>query len=100
MNEKVTNPNDFKVVSFHNLTDFGFTPDMACMYDGRPIHGPKGGPGISAGETVTVPYHVGKQLSINLAKVALTKTAPAVDPAGVPTGVQSRARIQNRWFPV
>lgn len=87
MNEKVVNPNDYKVVSFHNSTDFGFTPEMGCMYDGRNINGALGGPGIRAGETMVLPYHVGKQLSINLAKVSFNRKAPAVDPAGIPTGV-------------
>lgn len=84
---KVSNPNDHRVVSFRNSTDFGFTPTMGCMYDGRPINGSQGGPGINAGESLTVPYHIGRQLAVNLAKIAITKTAPAVDPAGIPTGV-------------
>lgn len=86
-NPVVSNPNDFKVVRFTNKTDFGFTPEMGCMYDGRPIFGITGAPGVNAGESLTVPYHIGQQLAINLAKVALTKTAPSVDPAGIPTGV-------------
>lgn len=87
MNPTVSNPNDFKVVSFHNSTDFGFLPEMGCMFDGRPINGKNGSPGIDAGETVVLPYHIAHRLAVNLAKVALTKTAPAVDPAGIPTGV-------------
>lgn len=87
MNPQASNPNDFKVVSFHNNTDFGFTPDMGCMYDGRPINGKTGAPGIAAGETMTLPYHIGHQLALNLAKVALVRSAPSTDPAGIPTGV-------------
>lgn len=87
MSNQVQNPNDFKVVSFHNSTEFGFTPDMGCMYDGRAINGKNGSPGIDAGETVVLPYHIGHQLALNLAKVSLTRTAPSVDPAGIPTGV-------------
>lgn len=86
-NPVVSNPNDFKVVSFHNSTDFGFTPDMGCMFDSRPINGKNGSPGIDAGETVVLPYHIGHQLALNLAKVAFTRSAPSVDPAGIPTGV-------------
>lgn len=86
-NPVVVNPNDFKVVLFTNTTDFTFTPEMGCMYDSRPIFGISGAPGINAGETMTLPYHVGHQLAINLAKVALTRSAPSVDPAGIPTGV-------------
>lgn len=85
---KVSNPNDLKVVSFHNSTDFGFTPEMGCMYDGRPITGVNGLPGIEAGEKITLPYHVGHRLATNLAKRVLnTSQAASVDPAGIPTGV-------------
>lgn len=88
MQTQVSNPNDFKVVSFHNSNDFGFTPDMGCMYDGRPINGKNGSPGIDAGETIVLPYHIGRQLSINLAKrVFNTSQSATVDPAGIPTGV-------------
>lgn len=86
-NPKVSNPNDFKVVSFHNAEEFGFTPEMGCMYDGRGINGKNGSPGIDAGETVILPYHIGQQLALNLAKIAMTRRAPDVDPAGIPTGV-------------
>ncbi len=88
MNEKVVNPNDFKVVAFHNLTEFDFTSDMGCMYDGRAINGGSGAPGVQAGETVILPYHVGHQLAVNLAKRVLNTSLPAtVDPKGIPTGV-------------
>lgn len=86
-NAPVSNPNDYKVVSFHNSTDFGFTPELGCMYDGRAINGKNGSPGIDAGETMVLPYHVAHQLALNLAKIAITKSAPSVDPAGIPTGV-------------
>lgn len=86
-NPILTNPNDFKVVSFHNSTDFGFTPSMGCMYDGRAINGKTGAPGIDAGETVVLPYHIAHQLALNLAKISITKSSPSVDPAGIPTGV-------------
>ncbi len=87
MSEQVSNPNDYKVVAFHNKTDFRFTPDMGCMFDGRPINGTTGQPGIDAGESLTVPYHIGHQIALNLAKIAITKSAPLVDTAGIPTGV-------------
>lgn len=87
MNPKVSDPNDHKIVSFHNSTDFGFTPEMGCMFDGRSINGKNGSPGIDAGETVMLPYHIGHRLATNLAKVAMTKTAPLTDAAGIPTGV-------------
>lgn len=58
------------------------------MYDGRAVNGAKGSPGIDAGETVVLPYHVGNRLAINLAKRVLnTSIAATVDAQGVPTGV-------------
>lgn len=86
-NPIVSNPNDYKVVEFHNPTDFTFTPEMGCMYDGRPIFGITGAPGINAGESLTLPYHIGHRLAINLAKIVQLKRAPALDAAGIPTGV-------------
>lgn len=86
-NAPVSNPNDFKVVEFHNKTDFTFTPEMGCMFDGRPISGKTGAPGINAGESMTLPYHIGHRLATNLAKVVMVRKAPATDPAGIPTGV-------------
>ena len=88
LNAVQSNPNDFKVVSFHNSGSFNFTPDMGCMYDGRAINGKSGNPGIEAGETMILPYHVGHLLAQNLAKRVLnTSPAATVDPAGIPTGV-------------
>lgn len=88
INSQISNPNDFKVVSFHNSTTFGFTPEMGCMYDGRAINGKSGNPGIEAGETMILPYHVGHLLAQNLAKRVLnTSPAATVDAAGIPTGV-------------
>lgn len=82
-----SSPNDFKVVDFTNSTDFTFTPEMGCMFDGRPIFGITGALGINAGESLKVPYHIGNRLAINLAKYVMVKRAPIVDPAGIPTGV-------------
>lgn len=86
-NPVVSNPNDFKVVSFHNSENFGFTPEMGCMYDSRPINGKSGQPGIAAGETMVLPYHVGHLLARNLAKRVLNTSEGAKDTPGVPTGV-------------
>lgn len=93
MAEPQTNPNDHRVVTFRNSTDFTFTPEMGCMYDGRAIQGPKSAlgenpfGGIDAGEQMVLPYHIANLLARNLAKVSMTKQAPSVDPAGIPTGV-------------
>lgn len=86
-NQPVSNPNDYKVVEFRNSTDFTFTPEMGCMYDGRPIFGITGAPGVNAGESLTLPYHIGYRLAENLAKMVQLRRAPATDPAGIPTGV-------------
>lgn len=86
METKQVNPNDFKVVQFTNKTDFTFTPDMGCMYDGRPISGITGAPGINGGESMTLPYHIGRQLSVNLAKIVKLRRAPTTDEVGNPVG--------------
>lgn len=70
-NPTVNNQNDFKVVEFHNSTDFTFTPEMGCMYDGRPISGISGSVGIKEGETTTLPYHIAHRIAENLAKYVL-----------------------------
>jgi hypothetical protein len=88
MQQTENSNNDFRVVSFHNSTTFDFTPELGCMYDGRAINCNSGKPGIQAGETMIVPYHVGKVLAQNLAKRVLnTSPAAIVDASGVPTGV-------------
>jgi hypothetical protein len=79
-NPIVSNQNDFKVVEFHNSTDFDFTPEMGCMYDGRPIFGISGAKGILAGERINLPYHIGHRLAVNLAKQAQIRLAPPHDP--------------------
>lgn len=87
-NPQVSNPKDHVVVTFHNNVEFGFTPEMGCMYDGRAIHGRNGLPGLEPGESKLLPYHVGQRLAINLAKRILnTSPAATVDAQGVPTGV-------------
>lgn len=85
MAEMHNNPNDFKVVTFHNKTDFDFTPEMGAMYDGRPIFGISGAPLIKAGESIVLPYHIGNLLARNLAKCVMVRQAPP-DMPGIPTG--------------
>lgn len=84
-NGTTSNPNDYKVVTFTNKTDFAFTPELGCMYDSRPIFG-KSGASIEIGESVVLPYHVGNLLARNLAKAAMNRNA-GTDAAGIPTGV-------------
>ena len=87
MNQETSNPKDYQVVSFHNNTDFRFTPEMGCMYSGRAINDMTGEAGIGAGVTMTVPYHIGHQLALNLAKAVMVKGAPIKDAADKPQGV-------------
>lgn len=82
-----TNQNEYKVVTFFNKTDFDFTPELGAMYDSRPVFGISGDPCIKAGESVTLPYNVGKLLAQNLAKAMMVKNAPQLDASGIPTGV-------------
>lgn len=87
MNENPQNPNDFKVVSFHNSEDFGFTPEMGCMFNGIAINGNQGGPGINIGETMVLPYHIAHRIATNLAKHVMTRAAsstPQLDAQGQP----------------
>lgn len=101
MNQDSTyNPNDYKVVVFHNKTDFLFTPEMGSMYGGRPITGVTGQNGIAAGEKLTTPYHIGVQLAINLAKQALIKASvgkPLKDAEGNPLiqALWSEEQLEN-----
>ncbi len=92
MNPTISNPKDHIVVSFHNNTDFIFTPQMGCMYDGRAINGKSAMEGsipggIDVGETMQLPYHIGNQLALNLAKISMMRMAPRKDVDGIPTGV-------------
>ncbi len=86
MDNPKVDPNAFKVVSFTNKTDFTFTPEMGCMYDGRPISGITGAPGINGGESMTLPYYVGHRLATNLAKIVKLRRAPIQDEANNPVG--------------
>lgn len=90
-NEGIKNdPKDTQVVSFRNGTDFGFTPEMGCMFDGRAINGNQGGPGINAGESMILPYHVAHRLATNLAKIVKLRRAPAQDMSAVGLAVVAK----------
>lgn len=71
-------PNDYKVVEFHNSADFDFTPELGAMYDGRPLF-------VGKGERRQFPYHIGMTLAKNLAKAVMLKGAPTDEPNN-PTG--------------
>lgn len=84
-NPEVSNPNDFKVVTFQNKSDLDFTPELGCMYDSRPIFGASGA-SIKPGESVVLPFHIGNLLAKNLAKAVLNAQATQ-DKPGIPTGI-------------
>lgn len=96
-NNKIQNPNDFKVVEFHNSTNFDFTPELGAMYDSRPFF-------VGSGEKKQYPYHVGHLLARNLAKAVLMKGAPehnpnAINPVGTPLwGDDALANLKNSFL--
>ena len=80
MNEiKPNNPNDYKIVEVSNTTDFDFTSELGCMFDGNPME-------LKAGETRQYPYHIGRRLSLNLAKQVFLKGASKDTPEEKKTG--------------
>lgn len=72
----MSNINDFKVVTFKNISNFEFTPALGAKFDGRSIFG-KAATGIKEGEELQLPFHVGNRLAINLAKQICIQDAPA-----------------------
>lgn len=95
-NNKTQNPNDFKVVEFHNSTSFDFTPALGAMYDSRPLL-------VKSGEKKQYPYHVGHLLARNLAKAVLMSKAPekdlVVNPVGVPLwGEDALEKLKNSFL--
>jgi hypothetical protein len=97
MDRNISNPNDFKVVEVFNSTDFDFTPELGCMYDGKPLL-------LNSGEKRQYPYHVGYLLATNLAKAVLIKGAPLHDPnannpVGTPLwGDDGIEKMRNRFM--
>lgn len=89
-------PNDYKVVEFHNNTDFDFTSELGAMYDGRPLF-------VGKGEKKQYPYHIGYRLAENLAKAVMLKGAPVADEPNTPTGKvlwddQKLAQLKNSYL--
>lgn len=82
----VNTSKDATVVSFHNGSSEDFTPQMGCMYNGNAITGKNGFAGIAKGETIVLPYHIGKQLALNLAKYVMNNSVAAIDVPGNPVG--------------
>lgn len=93
MNPTSSSPNDFKVVSFHNSESYRFAPEMGCMFDSVTINGNQGGPGIMAGETVVLPYHIAHLLARNLAKYSMTISS------GITTQVDAEGKpiVKSMW---
>jgi len=68
---------DSKVVKFKNISNFDFTPVLGSMFNSRPIFGKTKAGCIEIGEELYFPYHIGRRLSINLAKQMLVREIPA-----------------------
>lgn len=67
-----TNPNDYKIVRFTNISDFDFTPEMGAMYGGIPYFVPAGGSQL-------LPKTLGEHLAKHLARQMLIRKAPIRD---------------------
>lgn len=68
--------NDTKVVTFKNISGFDFTPALGAMFNSRPIFGKVEAGKIVPNEELYFPYHIGRRLAINLAKLMLVKGLP------------------------
>jgi hypothetical protein len=70
MNPTKTNPNEYRVVTFKNITSADFTPALGAMFNSKHFL-------IKAGESMNLPFDVGHRLAINLAKAIIIGAAPA-----------------------
>ena len=71
------NENDVKVVTFKNISTLDFTPALGAMFNSRPIFGKVEAGKIVPNEELFFPYHIGRRLAINLAKLMLVRELPA-----------------------
>ena len=71
------NENDVKVVTFKNISSLDFTPALGAMFNSRPIFGKVEAGKIVPNEELFFPYHIGRRLAINLAKLMLVRELPA-----------------------
>lgn len=69
--------NDTKVVTFKNISSIEFTPALGAMFNSRPIFGKVEAGKIMPNEELYFPYHIGRRLAINLAKLMLVREMPA-----------------------
>lgn len=77
--------NDFKVVTFKNISTFEFTPALGAMFNSKPIFGKAKQGCIDVGEELFFPYHIGYRLAVNLAKqILLREDKPPVYGEGDP----------------
>lgn len=68
---------DFKVVTFKNISTIDFTPALGAMFNSRPIFGKAKEGCIMVGEELYFPYHIGRRLATNLAKLMLVREEKA-----------------------
>jgi hypothetical protein len=84
------NNDDYKVVTFKNISDFEFTPVLGAMFNSRPIFGNIEKDKIMPGEELQLPGHIGKRVAINLAKQMLVRGIPREEYGkGDPTASQA-----------
>lgn len=69
--------NDVKVVTFKNISSIEFTPALGAMFNSSPIFGKVEVGKIMPNEELFFPYHIGRRLAINLAKIMLVRDMPA-----------------------
>lgn len=70
MNNTNKNPNEYRVVTFKNITTADFTPALGAMFNSKHFL-------IKAGESMNLPYDVGYRLAVNLAKAIIIGASPA-----------------------
>ncbi len=88
--DNTQNENDFKVVTFRNVSTFEFTPALGAMFNSRPIFGKAKVGCIDIGEELFFPYHIGHRLAVNLAKQILVRQdKPVVYGEGDPSRSQA-----------
>lgn len=82
------NENDTKIVRFHNIFDFDFTPEMGAMYGGVPYFVPAGG-------SMLAPLSLADHMATHLARHSIIQKAPVRDEMH-PDGRQGESTRSDR----
>jgi hypothetical protein len=80
------NENDTKIVRFHNIFDFDFTPEMGAMYGGIPYF-------VAAGGSLLCPMTLADHLATHLARHSIIQKAPVRDE----TEVDGKGKDRPLW---